>query len=239
MDMFDVKRRDFPKTEKFTDIDKPPFGGPNENEPFDGNKRKSLNKYQRTIERDHKTEGSLTNPVTGEEMFQPNYDSAWNAVLQDRPNRDANKKPTEIMTAKPTIATVPVNETQEEGKIMRFDQFVNENFGNPEMEEETQPEYMQNEEENPMDDPENLEEPLDTGYEVDEEQLEALMDEYGDDLGELVDKIVEGMEIEKDAASDLICAAIEKICKTEDEEETPEGDEPPVEDMPVGPGMDA
>jgi len=69
MDMFDVKRRDFPKTSKFTDINQPPFGGPNENEPYKGNKRKSLNKYQRIIERDHKTEGALTNPVTGEEMF--------------------------------------------------------------------------------------------------------------------------------------------------------------------------
>lgn len=218
MDMFDVKRRDFPKTEKFTDLNQPPFGGPNENVKFEGNKRKSLNKYQRVIERDHKTEGGLHNPATGEKMFQPNYDSAWNAVTQDRASRDANKKPTEIMKAKPTIFTSKVDEQKKDGQIMRFDQFVNENFGNPEMEEETQPEYMQTEEENPLDDINNTEEPLDNGYEVDEEQLEQLMEEYGDDLGELIDKIVEGMEIEKEEASDLLCAAIEKICKTPDEE---------------------
>ena len=236
--MFDVSRRDFPKTSKFTDINQPPFGGPNENEPFEGNRRKSLNKYQRVIERDRKTEGALTNPTTGEEMFQPNYDSSWNAVTQDRVSRDAKKKPTEIMKAKPTIFTQNVNEQNQEPKIMRFDEFVNENFGNPELEDETQPEYMQTEEENPLEDPESMEDPLDNGYEVDEEQLEALMEEYGDDLTELVDKIAEGMEIEKDAASDLICAAIEKICKTEDEE-NPEGEETPVEETTDEPGMEA
>jgi len=137
------------------------------------------------------------------------------------------------MTSKPTIATEQVNENTLEPRIMNFGEFVNENFGNPELEDETQPEYMQNEEENPMEDPDNMEQPLDTGYEVDEEQLEALMNEFGDDLSEVIDKIVEGMEIEKEAAVDLICAAIEKICKTEDEDDTPENDDSSVEETPA------
>jgi len=212
MDMFNVKRRDFPKTSKFTEIDKPPFGGPNETEKFDGNTRKSLDKYQRKIERDHKTEGQLTNPQTGEEMFQPNYDSAWNAITKDKVSRDAKIKPTNIMNAKSTFFTDKVNE---EVQILTFDKFVNENFEN---EEEFQPEYMQNEEEDPN--LENqMEEPLDIGYEVDEEQLESVIEEYGDDLNEVIDKIVEGLEIEKEEAIDLICAAIEKLCKSEEDDD--------------------
>jgi hypothetical protein len=223
MDIFDVKRRDFPKLDRFAGRNAKPFGGPGEKEDFQGNKRKSLNKYQRVIERDWKTEGSLHNPVTGEEMFQPNYDSAWHAVTSDKVSRDAKKKPTDVMTAKATIFTQPV----EENKIMRFEQFVNENFENPEIgneEESMQPEYMQTEE---VDDQVNLEDEIDSGYEVDEEQLEQLMEEYGDDLNELLDKIVTEMEIEKEEAGELLAAAFEKICKEEETEETGEetGDE--------------
>ena len=131
------------------------------------------------------------------------------------------------MYAKPTIATEPV----EEGKIMRFEQFVNENFD--EMNQ------MPNEAEEPVDNldgmGDNMDETPDLGYEVDEEQLEKVMDEFGDDLNELIDKIAEEMEIEKEAVCDLLCAAVEKICKPEDEEEgekskEDEGEEPTTDD---------
>jgi hypothetical protein len=93
---------------------------------------------------------------------------------------------------------------------------------------------MSNEAEEPIEN----EETTDLGYEVDEEQLEKLMDEYGDELNELIDKIIEEMEIEKEAVSDLLCVAIERICKPEDEDETgedkPEGEEPPVDENEQG-----
>jgi hypothetical protein len=182
---------------------------------FQGNKRKSLDKYQRVVERDWKAEGSLHDPTTGEEMFQPNYDSAWHAVTSDKISRDAKKKPTDVMTAKSTFFTQPV----EENKIMRFEQYVNENFENPQIgneEDSMQPEYMQTEE---ADDQANLEDTIDSGYEVDEEQLEQLIEEYGDELAELLDKIVTDLEIEKAEAGELLAAAFEKISKEEEEPE--------------------
>jgi hypothetical protein len=230
MDMFDVKRFDRFTLDRYTDVKKPPFGGPNEKEEFVGNKRKSLNKYQRVIERNRKTEGDLHDPTTGKEMFQHNYDSAWHAVTSDKISRDAKKKPTDIMTAKPTIFTQQV----EEGKIMRFEQFVNEGFDNPEGFEEQQ-DFMQTEGEEEVPNIEN-EDPVDLGYEVDEEQLEKLMEEYGDDLNELIDKITEEMEIEKEAVSDLLCAAIEKICKPEDEDENGGEELPEEPETPEEPG---
>ena len=227
MDMFDVNRRDNPQMDQYMDPKKPPFGGPKEKSDFEGNKRKSLNKYQRIVQRNRDFEGNLHDPQTGEEMNQPNYDTTWKAVTRDRVSRDAKKKPTEVMYAKPTIATEPV----EEGKIMRFEQFVNENFD--EMNQ------MPNEAEEPVDNldgmGDNMDETPDLGYEVDEEQLEKVMDEFGDDLNELIDKIAEEMEIEKEAVCDLLCAAVEKICKPEDEEEgekskEDEGEEPTTDD---------
>lgn len=225
MDMFNVKRFDRFTLDRYMDLKQPPFGGPNEKADFEGNKRKSLNKYQRVIERDRAAEGSLHRPDNGEEMFQPNYDSAWRAITSDKISRDAKKKPTEIMSAKPTIATTPV----EEGKIMRFEQFVNEGFDNPDFQSE-EPEYMQNEGEEDIELLDN-DEPVDSGYEVDEEQLEQLIEEYGDDLNELIDKIVEEMEVEKEAVSDLLCAAIEKLCKEDDEEVV--DDDSVIEDEPT------
>lgn len=223
MDMFDVKRRDYPKVDRFSDRNAKPFGGPSEKSDFEGNRRKSLNKYQRVIERDWKAEGSLHDPETGKEMFQPNYDSAWHAITSDKISRDAKKKPTNVMTAKTTTFTKPV----EEGKnqILRFDQFVNENFDNTEFENQDdslEPEYMQTEE---VDDQvENSDEPLDLGYEVDEEQLEQVIEEHGDDFNELIDKIIEQFEgIERKEACDLICAAFEKLCNTEEDDSQEDG----------------
>jgi hypothetical protein len=218
MDIFDVKRRDNPSLDQWIDPKKPPFGGPNEKAPFDKNKRKSLDKYQRVVTRNSDFEGGKENH---------NYDTTWKAVTRDRISRDAKKKPTDVMYAKPTIFTQNV----EEGKIFRFEEFVkiNEDFE----QQQDQDLNLQTEGEDPIEN----EDPVDTGYEVDEEQLEKVMDEYGDDLNELIDKICEEMEIEKEAVSDLLCAAIEKMCKPEDDDANTdpdaEGDdtnEPPVEE---------
>jgi hypothetical protein len=223
MDIFDVKRRDNPSLDRHMDPKKPPFGGPNENEPFAKNKRKSLDKYQRVVTRNADFEGGKENT---------NYDTTWKAITRDRASRDANKKPAEVMYAKPTIFTKAV----EEGKIFRFEEFVkiNEEFE----QEQDQDLNLQNQNPNEAEEPIDNEDPVDLGYEVDEEQLEQVMNDYGDDLNELIDKLCEEMELEKEAVSDLLCAAIEKICKPEDDDENPdaegtgEGDntEPPVDE---------
>jgi hypothetical protein len=224
MDIFDVKRRDHPSLDNHMDPKKPAFGGPKTAEEFAKNKRKSLDKYQRVVTRNADFEGGKENH---------NYDTTWKAITRDRISRDAKKKPIDVMYAKQTVFTAPV----EEGKILRFDDFVkiNEEFeGNEEFQPGAPALDMSNEAEEPIEN----EETTDLGYEVDEEQLEKLMDEYGDELNELIDKIIEEMEIEKEAVSDLLCVAIERICKPEDEDETgedkPEGEEPPVDENEQG-----
>jgi len=197
MDMFNVKRRDNPSMDKHMDLKKPGFGGPNSKEDFDKSKRKSLEGYQRVVDRNADFEGG---------NFNHNYDPTWKAVTRDLISRTAKKKPFNPMYAKQTIATV---NAVEEGTIKRFEQFVNENEGfnmfaeaeeeTPEMEEET---------------PEMEETP-----EVDEEQVEMLMADFGDNLEEMIDEIAEKMELEKEAVCDILCAAIKKMCAPAEEEE--------------------
>jgi hypothetical protein len=204
MDMFNVKRRDNPSMDRWTNIKDKSFGGPSEKSDFDKSKRITLAGYQRVIDRNSDFEGGNGN-------FRHNYDPTWKAVTRDRVSRDAKKKPFEPMYAKQTIATV---DAVEEGRIVRFDQFINENFVAYEAEEM--------DEEMPMSD--NME---DEGMEpeVDQEKLEALMEEFGDDLGDMIDSIMEKMEIEeKSEVCDLLCAAIKKMC-SEDEDESEEDEE--------------
>jgi hypothetical protein len=207
MDMFNVKRRDNPSLDRWTDLKKPAFGGPKEKTDFDTSKRTTLAGYQRVIDRNSDFEG-------GNGKFRNNYDPTWKAVTRDRVSRDAKKKPFEPMYAKPTIATV---DAVEEGRIIRFEDFVNENF------DEYSAYEAEDTEMEPMED-----EPVDTGYEVDEEQLDQLMEEFGDDLNDMIESIMEKMEIDdKQAVCDLLCAAVEKMCSSEQPEE--EGDDEGME----------
>ena len=209
MDMFNVKRRDNPSMDRYSDLKKPAFGGPTEKTDFDKTKRKSLEGYQRVIDRNADFEGG---------QFNHNYDTTWKAITRDLISRTAKKKPFDPMYAKPTIATV---DAVEEGKIMRFDQFVNESEGGynmfAEAEEDENPE-MDNEP--GMTDDMPAEEP-----EVDEEKLENLMADHGEDLEEMIEEIAEKMEIEKEEVCDLLCAAIKKLATKEEEEEEVEGAE--------------
>ena len=207
MDMFNVKRRDNPSMDKHMDLKKPGFGGPNSKEDFDKSKRKSLEGYQRVIDRNADFEGG---------NFNHNYDPTWKVVTRDLISRTAKKKPFNPMYAKQTIATV---DAVEEGTIKRFEQFVNENEGfnmfaeaeteTPEMEETTD---------------------MEETPEVDEEQVEMLMADFGDTLEEMIDEIAEKMELEKEEVCDILCAAIKKMCgpaeeSEEDEEENEESEE--------------
>ena len=69
------------------------------------------------------------------------------------------------------------------------------------------------------------EEKVDLGYEVDEEQLDKLLEEFGDELQTMITNICETMEMEKSEVCDLLCAAIEKKCNEEEDGENFNGQE--------------
>lgn len=215
MDMFDAKRRDNPSMEKFMDQKKPGFGGPSSAIPFEPNKKKTqLSGYQRVVERDPKFEGG---------KFNTNYDHTWKAVTRDIISRQANKKPFEPMYAKPTIATAPA---VEEGRIFRFEEFVNESEFNMFAEAEDDDSMAGTELDNEdmtddvdQNDMENQEE------EVDEEQLEKVMEDHKEQITDMIDEIAEKMEIEKEEVAKLLKAAIKKIVEEPQESEEEEVDE--------------
>ena len=210
MEMFNVKRRDNPSMDNWSDIKKPAFGGPNEKADFDKAKKTKLKEYQRIVERNPDAEGG---------RFNPNYDSAWKGFTSDIIYRTAKKKSYEPMYAKTTIAVI---DAIEEGNIIRFEEFINENIKNKFDEEEEDQFYL--EEDNDVDDEVDTfnefeeEEKVDLGYEVDEEQLDKLLEEFGDELQTMITNICETMEMEKSEVCDLLCAAIEKKCNEEDTE---------------------
>lgn len=203
--MFNVKRRDNPSMDKYMHSKNPSFGGPSEKTDFDTTKRETLKNYQRVIDRNADFEGG---------NFNHNYDPTWKAITRDLISRTAKKKPFDPMYAKPTIATV---DAVEEGKIKRFQEFVNESEDSN-MFADADDDAMAGGDELPTD------QIVDEEPEVDEEQLQTLMDEFGDDLQELIDSIAENMEIEKEEVGPLLRAAIKKLCNPEEEEEEPEED---------------
>jgi predicted DNA-binding protein (UPF0251 family) len=83
--------------------------------------------------------------------------------------------------------------------------------------------FSEAEEENPfMSGEESSEETESEEIQVDEEKLEALIEDYGDELKDLVEDIAEKMEIEKEEAFDLLCAAIKKMKDAPEEEDSDE-----------------
>ena len=225
MEMFNVKRRDNPSMDNWSDIKKPAFGGPKEKADFDKAKKTKLKEYQRIVERNPDAEGG---------RFNPNYDSAWKGFTSDIIYRTAKKKSYEPMYAKTTIAVI---DAIEEGNIIRFEEFINENYN--EFEDGTEPiedeedlagykeDTMVAEEEDEVDtfDEFEEEEKVDLGYEVDEEQLDKLLEEFGDELQTMITNICETMEMEKSEVCDLLCAAIEKKCNEEEDGENFNGQE--------------
>lgn len=217
MEMFNVKRRDNPSMDNWSDIKKPAFGGPNEKADFDKAKKTKLKEYQRIVERNPDAEGG---------RFNPNYDSAWKGFTSDIIYRTAKKKSYEPMYSTPTIAVI---DAIEEGTIIRFEEFINENYMSTE-EEEFDPNDMNptggmvaEEDEDDVDTfNEFEEEKVDLGYEVDEEQLDKLLEEFGDELQTMITNICETMEMEKSEVCDLLCAAIEKKCNEATDEESDE-----------------
>ena len=107
-------------------------------------------------------------------------------------------------------------------------------FGNPIINDEVEnPEKVYLEEDNDNDEVDTFnefeeEESVELGYEVDEEQLDKLLEEFGDELQTMITNICETMEMEKSEVCDLLCAAIEKKCNEEDSEEDSEDTEDDV-----------
>ncbi len=190
--MFNAKSRRNPKMDNWMDLSKPGFGGPKEKTDFDKSKRDFLKGYQRVVDRNADFEGGKT---------INNYDTTWKAVSRDVVSRQAGKKPFDPMYSTPVTKT---STKIEEGRIFRFEEFVNENFE----------EMMNADNDMPADDM-----PIDEKPELDEEKLEMLMEEFGDQLKDIIDEICEKMEMEKAECCDYLCATIEKMCKSDDEEE--------------------
>ena len=241
MEMFNVKRRDNPSMDNWSDIKKPAFGGPKEKADFDKAKKTKLKEYQRIVERNPDAEGG---------RFNPNYDSAWKGFTSDIIYRTAKKKSYEPMYAKTTIAVI---DAIEEGNIIRFEEFINENYMSTDEDEfdengERKKVRFKSDDMNPIGGMSNggmvaeeedevdtfdefeEEEKVDLGYEVDEEQLDKLLEEFGDELQTMITNICETMEMEKSEVCDLLCAAIEKKCNEEDSEEDSEDTEKDNED---------
>ena len=218
MEMFNVKRRDNPSMDNWSDIKKPAFGGPKEKADFDKAKKTKLKEYQRIVERNPDAEGG---------RFNPNYDSAWKGFTSDIIYRTAKKKSYEPMYAKTTIAVI---DAIEEGNIIRFEEFINENIKNK-FDDDEEDDQFYLEEDNDVDDEVDTfnefeeEEKVDLGYEVDEEQLDKLLEEFGDELQTMITNICETMEMEKSEVCDLLCAAIEKKCNEEEDGENFNGEE--------------
>lgn len=202
--MFNTKDRRNPSMDDYMNPKKPSFGGPNSKKDFDTSKRETLKGYQRVIDRNADFEGG---------KFNHNYDPTWKAVTRDLISRTAKKKPFDPMYAKPTIATV---DAVEEGKILRFEQFLNEDFNMFAEAEEDMPVN----DDMPADDDMSADEPV-----IDEEQLATLVEDFGDDINDILEDIAEKMEMTKEEICDLVCAAVKKLCTEEESDEDEDEDD--------------
>ena len=66
--------------------------------------------------------------------------------------------------------------------------------------------------------------------EVDEEKLEALMEDYSETITDVIEEIMKQMEIEREETIDLLRAALKKMKEEPAEEEEEEEEE--VSEMP-------
>lgn len=120
-----------------------------------------------------------------------NYDGYWKAFNSDLPSRAANIKTEEPLTAIPTMGVKIVKESH-------VPQFEN---------------YMFEEEADEVNDVDLEETP-----EIDEEALEMFMEEFSDELKEILEIACEKMEIEKEECVEIFKAAIQKVSEMPEEE---------------------
>lgn len=124
-----------------------------------------------------------------------NYDGYWKAFNSDVPSRAAKIKTEEPLTAIPTMGVKIVKESH-------VPQFEN---------------YMFEEDADMVDDTE-----LDETPEIDEEALEMFMEEFSDELKEILEIACEKMDIEKEDCIEIFKAAIQKVAEMPDEDEDEE-----------------
>jgi hypothetical protein len=124
-----------------------------------------------------------------------NYDGYWKAFNSDVPSRTAKIKTEEPLTAIPTMGVKIVKESH-------VPQFEN---------------YMFEEEADEIKDADLEETP-----EIDEEALEMFMEEFSDELKEILEIACEKMEIEKEECVEIFKAAIQKVSEMPEEDESEE-----------------
>lgn len=122
-----------------------------------------------------------------------NYDSYWKAFNSDLPSQAANIKTEEPLIIIPTVGVKIVKESH-------VPQFEN---------------YMFEDEADEMPKTDLAETP-----EIDEEALEMFMEEFSDELKEILEIACEKMEMEKEECVEIFKAAIQKVSEmpTEDDE---------------------
>ncbi len=124
-----------------------------------------------------------------------NYDNYWKAFNNDVPSRAAKIKVEEPLTAIPTMGVKIVKESH----VPQFENYM--------FEEEAD---------------ETKEVELDEAPEIDEEALEMFMEEFSDELKEILAIACEKMEIEKEECVEIFKAAIQKVSEMPDEDESEE-----------------
>lgn len=122
-----------------------------------------------------------------------NYDGYWKAFNSDLPSRAANIKTEEPLTAIPVMGVKIVKESH----VPQFENYMFED------EADEMPETD-----------------LDETPEIDEEALEMFMEEFSDELKEILEIACEKMEMEKEECVEIFKAAIQKVSEmpTEDDE---------------------
>ena len=122
-----------------------------------------------------------------------NYDGLWKAFNSDVPSRAAKIKTEEPLTAIPAMGVKIVKESH----VPQFENYMFEEEADDDVQLEDQPE-------------------------IDEETLEMFMEEFSDELKEILEIACEKMEIEKEECVEIFKAAIQKISEMPEEEESEE-----------------
>jgi hypothetical protein len=122
-----------------------------------------------------------------------NYDGLWKAFNSDVPSRAAKIKTEEPLTAIPAMGVKIVKESH----IPQFENYMFEEEADDDVQLEDQPE-------------------------IDEETLEMFMEEFSDELKEILEIACEKMEIEKEECVEIFKAAIQKVSEMPEEEESEE-----------------
>ena len=122
-----------------------------------------------------------------------NNDSYWKAFNSDVPSRAAKIKIEEPLNTTPAMGVTIVKESH----VPQFENYMFEEEADDDVQLEDQPE-------------------------IDEETLEMFMEEFSDELKEILEIACEKMEIEKEECVEIFKAAIQKVSEMPEEDESEE-----------------